>query len=335
MATSYIGLELGSTTTCIYKAGNGIVLKEPSLIAMPTNLKIKDVKAIGSDAKRLIGRVSDNISVLSPISNDVIQYEDLAILMLKGFLKKVFPNRPIGHNIKAVVCTPLGLSPAEKKQFEIVCYKSGIADVFLVPDVISFALGNGIDIKSETSQMVVNIGGDTTNIATMSNFSIINGYNFSIGGSIISIAIAKYIDETYNIHISVEQAERLKVEICSLFESYSASLEITGINKQTQVKESLTITASELFPIIKHYYSKIAEAINTVIQNSDPEVISDISKNGIYFYGGATAIVGFEKFMYEQTKFKVILSDNSRSNMLGTAELIKYPQLLKRILKNN
>ena len=256
MATSYIGLELGSTTTCIYKAGNGIVLKEPSLIAMPTNLKIKDVKAIGSDAKRLIGRVSDNISVLSPISNDVIQYEDLAIYMLKGFLKKVFPNRQIGHNIKAVVCTPLGLSPTEKKQFEIVCYKSGIADVYLVPDVISFALGNGIDIKSDTSQMVVNIGGDTTNIATMANYSIISGYNFSIGGSIISIAIAKYIDETYNIHISVEQAERLKIEICALFENYSASLEITGINKQTQVKESLTINASELFPIIQHGNSK-------------------------------------------------------------------------------
>ena len=103
MSTFYIGINFGSTTTCIYKSGNGIVLKEASLIAMPTNLKIKDVKAIGNDAKRLIGRVPDNISIYSPISNGVIQYEDLAVLMLKGFLRKIFQTRSFGQNIKAIV----------------------------------------------------------------------------------------------------------------------------------------------------------------------------------------------------------------------------------------
>lgn len=335
MSTSYIGIKLGSTTTFIYKPGNGIVLREASLIAMSTNLKFRDAKAIGNDAKRLIGRTPENIKIYSPINNGVVQYEEFAIQMLKGFLKKIFPTRKIGQNIKAVLCVPLGISPAEKKQLEIVCFKAGIADVYLVPDIICYALGNGIDIKSNTSQFIVNIGGDTTNIATVSNYSIIKGYNFAIGGELINIAIAKYIEETYEISVTLEQIDKLKLEICSLFENYSASMEITGINKKTLSKEKLIINSSELYPIVSYYYGKVADAINSIIQESDPTIVEDISKNGIYFYGGATRMVGLERFMSERTKFRIHFSNISKSNIVGTGELIKYPQLLKRIIKNN
>lgn len=335
MATFYIGMKLGSTATHIYKPGNGIVLREASLIAMPTNLKVKDIKAIGNDAKKIIGKVSDNITIYSPISSGLIQYDDLAIAMLKEFLRKVFPNKKIGQNIKAILSAPLGISASEKKQLETVCFKAGIADVYIIPDVLCYALGSGIDIKSNSAHLVVNVGSDTTNIATISNHSIIKGFNFSIGGSIVSVAIAKYIEETYNINIGLEQADKVKVEICSLFENYAATMDIVGINKQTQLKDKITISSTELYPIVKHYYSKIAEAINSIIQSSDPEVVSDIIENGIHFYGGGTNIVGFERFMANETKFKINMADISGANMIGTGELIKYPQLLKKILKNN
>ena len=335
MSTSYLGIKLGSTTTYIYKPGNGIVLREASLVAMSSNLKYKDVKAIGNDAKRMIGKTSDGTRIYSPIVNGVVEYEEYATNMLKGFLKKIYPTKKLGHNIKAVLCTPLGITPAEKKSLEIVCFKAGIADVFLVPDIICYALGNGIDIKSETSQLIVNIGGDTTNIAIISNYTIIKGYNFAIGGELINIAIAKYIEETYNLLVSLEQVDRLKLEICSLFENYSATMEIMGINKISQTKEKILITATELYPIVNYYYSKIADAINSIIQESDPNIIEDISNNGIYFYGGATQIVGLERFMSKYTDFKIHFSNISKSNIVGTGELIKYPQLLKRIIKNN
>lgn len=334
MATEIIGLKLGSTTTSIYKVGNGIVLREPSLIAMPTNVRSKDVRAIGNDARRLIGRVNENISIFSPIVGGVVQYEELAVLMLKGFLKKIFPVRSFGQNIKAVLSVPLGITPAEKKQFEVVCFKAGLADVFIVPDVISFAVGSGIDIKSETSNLVVNIGGDTTNIAIINNYSIVQGYNFSLGGNIINIAIAKYIEETYNFEIGLPEAERLKDEICSLFEDFTASKELVGINKKTQMKEKFVIHANELYPIIRNYYGKIADAINSIIQSSPPEIIADIAKNGIYFYGGGSYIIGLEKFMFDATKFKIKISDIPRSNMIGIGEMIKVPSLLKRVLKS-
>ena len=194
MSTQYIGLRLGSTTTCIYKAGNGIVWKDASLIAMPTNLKLKDIKALGNDAKKLIGRTSENITVYSPISNGVIQYADLAVLMLKGFLKKVFPTKGFGQNIKAIVCTPIGITSEEKKQFEIVCFKAGISDVTLVPDILCYAIGGGLDIQTESVKTAINIGGDSTNIAIISNTSIVKGLNLSIGGSLINAAIEKFIE---------------------------------------------------------------------------------------------------------------------------------------------
>ncbi len=335
MSTEFIGIKLGSTTTCIYKPGNGIVLKEPSLIAMPTNVKNKDVKAIGSEAKRLIGRVSESITIYSPIASGVVQYEELAALMLKGFLKKIYPYKNMGKNIKAILTVPLGISPAEKKQFEIVCFKAGIADVYVVPDVISFALGGGVDIKSETSNLIVNIGGDTTNIAVISNYSIIQGYNLSIGGNLISVAIAKYIDETYDFEIGIPAAEALKTEICSLFENFTATKELIGINKKTMLKEKLVINASELYPIVNSYYEKIAEAVLAVINSSEPEVVADIAKNGICFYGGGTNIIGLEKYMFERTKFKIRVFEIQKLNILGTGELINFPQLLKRVLKSN
>lgn len=335
MATSYIGMKLGSTTTYIYKPGNGIVLKEASLIAVSTNLKFHEIKALGNDAKLLMGKCSDDTIIYSPISNGIIQYEEYAVQMLKGFLKKIFPNRKIGHNIKAVLCVPLGITPREKKQIEIVCFKAGIADVFLIPDVFCFALGNGIDIKSENASFIVNIGGDTTNIATLSNYSIIKGYNFAIGGDLINIAIAKYIEETYSVSISLEQVDKLKQEICSLFENYSASMEITALNKTTNAKENILITSTELYPIVSYYYEKIATAINSIIQELDPSIIENIINDGIYLYGGATKIIGLDRFLAEKINLKINFSNISKSNILGTGELIKYPQLIKRILKNN
>ena len=335
MATYYLGMKLGSTTTCIYKSGGGVVLREPSLIAMSTDLKNKDVRAIGLEAKNMIGKTSDSISIYSPISGGAVQYKELATLMIKGFLKKLFPVKLVGNNIKAVLCVPLGLSPAEKKQLEVVCYKAGIADVYIVPDVLAYCYGDGIDIQTNTANMIVNIGGDTTNIAIVANNSIISGYSFSVAGNIINVAISKFVEENYNVKITLEQAEKLKDEICSLFDSYSDFMEIEGVNKSTQTIERIVIHSNELNHIVYHYYSKIADAINAILESSETEVVSDISKNGIYFYGGGAGIIGLDKYMQAKTNFKVNITDTPRANILGTGELIKYPQILKKIIRNN
>lgn len=335
MTTIYLGLKLGSTNTCIYKSGNGIVLREPSLIAMPTNPKNQEVVAVGSEAKKLIGRKDSGTAIISPICEGVIKYEELSVLMLKAFLKKVLPKKRAGLVVKAVVTTPLGLTPDERKKLEVVCYRSGISDVFLVPDVLCLALGSGIDIAGDSCQMVVNIGGDTTNIALISHMTVISGISLSIGGNIINVAINKYIEDTYNFAIPFDEAEKLKFEICSLFADYSASKEFFGINRKTLDKERLVITGKELYPIIKNYYGKIAESVNAVLQNASSEAVTDIAKNGIYFYGDATLMVGLDRFMSAATGFKARVVELTKANLVGASELINRPQLLRKALKNN
>lgn len=333
MSTQYIGLKLGSINTSIFKAGNGLVLKESSLIAMPTNPKNKEIYAVGENARKIKDRLPQNIMVYSPISNGIIQYEDLALLMLKTFIKKVFPTKTFGQNIKAIVCTPIGLSPEERKTFELTCYKSGIADVYLIPEVLCLAIGTGIDLQNEKANMIVDIGGDKTDIAIISNYNIISAYNISIGGAIINTAIMKYINETYKLVIGNEQAEQIKTEICSLIKNYYATIDVDGYNYTTNEKETITINSTELYPIIEHYYGKIATVINSIIKNSDPQVITDITENGINFFGESSSMIGLDKFYQKYTSFKINLSNNPNANMIGTGELIKYPQLLHKILK--
>lgn len=333
MSTHYIGLKLGSTKTSIYKPGNGLVLKEASMIAMPTNPKNKEVYAVGEQAKIIKDRLPQNVIVYSPISNGVIQYKELTELMLKNFLKKIFPTKRFGQNIKAIVCTPIGISPEEKKTLELACYRSGIADVTLIPEIIACAIGSAIDIQSEKACMLVDIGGNVTNIAIMSDSAIINALNISIGGDLINSAIAKYISETYNLVINNEQAENIKIEICALIDTYTATMDIIGLNQLTNTKETITITSTELYPILEHYYGKIATVINSVIKDSDPQVISDITENGIYFFGDSSLIIGFDKFFQKRTSLKSITLSNTNSSMVGTGELIKNPPLLHKLLK--
>ncbi len=334
MSTQYIGLKLGSIHTSIFKPGNGLVLKESSMIAMPTNPKNKDVYAVGYNAKKLKDRLPQNIVVYSPISNGTIQYDDLALLMLKEFLKRVFPSKTFGQNIKALLCTPLGLSPEEKKAFELTCYKAGIADICLVPEVICSAVGNGINIQSEKANMIVDIGGDSTNIAIISNYNIVSAYNISIGGAIINSAIIKYINETHKLIISNEQAEQIKLDICSLMDNYYASIDIDGYNYLTNLKESISISSTELAPIIKHYYGKIATVINSIIKQSETQIIEDLTDNGIHFFGGGSYMIGIDKFFQTQTSFKVRIAVNSNASMIGAGELITHPQLLHKLMKN-
>lgn len=334
MSTQYIGLKLGSINTTIFKPGNGLVLKEASMIAMPTNPKNKEVYAVGDNAKKIRERLPQNIVVYSPISNGTIQYDDLALLMLKNFIKKVFPNKTFGQNIKAVLCTPLGLSAEEKKAFELTCYKAGIADVCLIPEVICSAIGNGLNVQCEKANMVVDIGGDSTNIAIISNYNLVSAYNISIGGTIINTAIIKYINETYKLIISNELAEQIKIDVCSLIDNYYATMDIDGYNYLTNLQERITISSTELFPIIKHYYGKIASIINSIIKESDPQIIEDLSENGINFFGGSSLLIGVDKFFQTATSFKINIAVNANASMIGAGELISHPQILHKLVKN-
>lgn len=331
--TQLIALKLGSTMTTIFKQGEGLVLKEPSMIAITGSLKSREIKAVGKDAKRMQGRTTGAINVISPINNGVVTDTDLAASMLKIFLRRIFPRHFFKPHIKAILCTPLGLSVNEKKNFEKVCYNAGIADVTMIPAIICSAIGDDIPIGTSTGKLLVNIGGGTTNIAVLANNSIVSGVNISVGGSVINTAIDKLMIEKFNVNIGEGTADKIKNEVMSLLENDTASIEIQAVNITTKDTQSVLVTSKDIYPIITHYYSKIADAILSVINTCPPDIIADINREGIYVYGSQSFIAGLSKFYKQKLGMKVNISESFKTDIHGAAKLLDNPTQLHEILR--
>jgi len=333
MSKQLIALKLGSTTTTIFKQGEGLVLKEPSMIAVSGYLKSREIKAIGKEAKRMQGRTSGNVSVISPINAGVVTDTELAGAMLKGFLKRIFPRTFIKPNIKAILCVPLGISVDEKKAFEKVCYNAGIADVTLIPAIICSAIGDNLPIHTSAGKLIVNIGGGCTNICAMAMNNIITGINISIGGTNINTAIEQYVLEKYKIFISDGTSEKVKMELGSLLENNTATTEIQGVNVETKESESVLVSSKDIYPIMVHYYDRIAEAINSVISACPPDIAADIARDGAYLYGGHAQFSGITKFFRDRLKLNIYLSENGKTDIFGAAKILDNPTEYHDVLR--
>ena len=329
-----IALKLGSTMTTIFKQGEGLVLKEPSMIAISGSLKSLEVKAVGKEAKRMQGRIGGSTSVVYPINNGVITDSELATAMLKLFLKKVFPRKFFKPNIKAILCTPLGINLKERKTFEKVCYNAGIADVTIIPAIICSAVGDDIPVNTNNGKLLVNIGGGTTNIAVMAMNNIISGINISIGGTSIDKAVENLVAEKFNIRLGEGIAQKIKEEVLSLLESDTASIEVQGINITTKENESKIITSKDIYPVATYYYGKIAEAILGVINTCPPDIINDIKHEGLYLFGSNSEVNGIAKFYKNKLGINVITYDHNRTDIIGAAKILDNPTQYQELLKS-
>lgn len=329
-----IALKLGSTTTTIFKQGEGLVLKEPSMIAVSGYLKSREIKAVGNEAKRMLGRTSGSISVVSPINAGVITDTDLASAMLKGFLKKIFPRTFLKPNIKAILCVPLGISIEEKKAFEKTCYNAGIADVTLIPAIICSAVGDDLPIHTNSGKLLVNIGGGCTNIASMAMNSIVTGINISVGGSNINTAIEQFILENHKLIVSPGTGDKVNKEVGSLLENNIANIEVQGVDAQTKETESVFITSKEIYPIVHHYYSLIADAIISVISTCPPDIQTDISRDGVYVFGRCSETTGLTKFLREKLNLNIYISEHTKTDIYGAAKILDNPTEYHELLKS-
>ena len=333
MSKQLIALKLGSTTTTIYKQGEGLVLKEPSMIAVSGTIKSREIKAIGKEAKKMQGRTGGTATVVSPINAGVITDSDLAAAMLKGFLKKIMPRKLFKPNIKALLCVPLGITVNEKKAFERVCYNAGIADVSLIPSIICSAIGENIPINTSTGKLIVNIGGGCTNIAAFAMNQIITGICASVGGANINMAIEKYILENFGLMISDGTADHIKHEVCSLLENDTASTEVQGISVETKESQSIVVCSKDLYSITTHYYEKVAEAIASVIATCPPDIVADINREGIYVFGSHCQINGLAKFLRQKLGVIINMSENNRNDIMGAAKLLDNPTEYHDVLR--
>ena len=337
MSTIMLAIKIGSGTTTIYKQNEGFLLKEPSLVAVSGSPRGKEVIAVGLEAKRLQGKAGDDgvTSVVAPIYEGVITNSELATEMLRQFIEKVCPKKLFKPNIRAIVCVPLGITISEKLAFEQACYHAGISDCLLIPSVVCSAIGKGIEIGGETASMVVGIGAGCTDIAVVMQNTLVSGVNVGMGGSNIDKGIEQQLLAKFNFIISDTTAEKIKKEVGSLYKNDTSEITVSGQDSITREAKQITITSGDIYPAIEHYYSKIAESIASVLSSCTPDVASDVSKAGITFVGGDSKIIGIEKYFKTKLNINAKASEDAEDlDILGAAELLENPEMLKRVLLN-
>ena len=302
-----IGIDLGTATVLIYVKGKGIVLREPSVAAID---KVSGkVYAVGSDAQKMIGRTPGNIVAIRPLRDGVISDYDTTEKMLKDFLNKVNFSRFFKPNI--VICVPSGVTEVEERAVLDVALQAGAKRAYVIEEPLAAAIGAGIDIAEPNGNMIVDIGGGTTDIAVISLGGVVVSNSIKIAGDTFDDAIIKYIRKKYNILIGERTAEEIKTNIGCVY-PLEASLSITvkGRNLVTGLPNSLEISSNEIIEALSEAANTIADAIHNVLERTPPELVGDIATNGIMLTGGGALMQGFDKLIEAKTGIKAVIADD-------------------------
>ena len=332
MAGISLAIKMGSSSTLIYKQGEGIVLSEPSMVAVQTSGKNRIVRAVGTKAKRIWGRTDKNTQVVSPIFRGIIIDTQLAEAMLRAFLMKIIPKSFKKPTIRAIVCVPIGISAVEIKNFEKVCINCGIGEVVFVPSALCGAVGMSLPVLSSSSSFVVNMGGGTTDIAVISSGNIISGISLGFGGMDLDTSIENLIATDFKLLIGADIPEKIKIELASLFKNDSSNEEIFGVDTVTNQSRTDVISASDILPVVEEHYHKIAIAIRDLLNTCSPEIVADVAERGVYVCGGASGISGLEQFLATKLGFNVLIDESSNFiEVIGAGKLLSDNRTLKEL----
>lgn len=326
-------IEMGSSNTVIYRVGYGVVLKEPTLIAIEHDGEKTTIKGVGHKARKLLGKTNSKVEVIAPIFEDTVVSPQYAKLLLREFLKKVSSKNPFSR-VKTLFCLPCGLNIKERTKFKHLAYSLNITYAETLPSAICALTGMDVDVYDSTASMVVNIGGGNTDIAVVNNGTIVKGCTINVGGIGIDNAIISYVKDNYNLVISASEAEEAKKELSSLHPKDTSHMTIEGIDSTTLEHRSIDLTAKELVPIVVTFFNKVVDAINTILNMCNSDIIADISKNGIYFCGGLSKITALEQFMRAKTKMPIYIDIHPEYSVInGVGMLLNDPKKLEELIK--
>lgn len=306
--TRDIGIDLGTANTLIYVKGKGIVLREPSVVAIK-NDSTREVLEVGEGAKEMIGRTPGNIVAIRPLKDGVIADYDVTRQMLERFIKKVVSSGAFVRP-RIVVCFPSGVTQVDKRAIEEATYKAGARKVVLMEEPKAAAIGAGLPISEPTGSMVVDIGGGTTEVAVISLGGIVTSKSLRIAGDELDQAIIVYIKKEYNLMIGERTAEAIKLEIGSAYEEEEeTSMEIKGRDLITGLPKIITVTSKEIREAIKEPVTSIIDAIKTTLEKTPPELAADIMDKGIMLTGGGAMLHGLDKLINKETHMPVHIAE--------------------------
>ena len=320
---SEVGIDLGTANVLIYIQGKGIVLNEPSVVAL--NKDTGEVLAVGEDARLMLGRTPSNIIAVRPLKDGVISDYDTTERMLKFFIRKTCGSGKF-FKPKIMVCVPSGVTEVEKRAVSEAATMAGAKDVYLMEEPIAAAIGAGLDIMSPDGVMVIDIGGGTTDIAVISLGGIVTSASVKIAGDRFDDAIIKYMRKKHKIFIGERTAEQLKLNIgTALPREESVSMECRGRDMVSGLPVSVTVTSEEMYDALDEPLTTICEAVHSVLEKTPPEIAADISCSGIMLTGGGALLWGLDKRIEDRTKIQVRIAEDPKSCVaIGTGQALKH-----------
>ena len=305
-----IGIDLGTSNTKVYVKGKGIVMRQPSVVAVNLAQKPAKVVAVGKDAKEMIGRTPGSVQAMHPLRDGVIADFDLAAEMLEMFIKKSMGNK-IFAKARLLLCVPSGISEVEKRNMHDVAIEAGARYVSLVEATMAAAIGAGMRVKDAVGSFVVDIGGGTSEVAVVSLGDIVTSMSTRTAGNAIDAAVVAHIRKKYNLLIGDKTGEEIKIKIGSAFEyGGEGSMEVKGRNLLNGLPKTVTVTAKEIREAIAEPIAQIVNLIKLCLEKTPPELASDIMDNGIMLTGGGALLRSFDKLIQKETGIPVNIASN-------------------------
>jgi len=325
-----IGIDLGTANTLVYVKGKGVVLREPSVVAIRRDTGA--ILAVGSEAKNMIGRTPGNIIAIRPMKDGVIADFDVTQTMLRHFIAKSYRRRTV-FLPQVVVCVPSGVTEVEKRAVLDATKQAGAKEAFLIEEPMAAAMGAGLPVEDPTGSMIVDIGGGTTEVAVISLGGIVTSKSIRVGGDELDDAIINYIKKTYNLMIGERTAEEIKMQIGSAYYSEQEEhFEIRGRDLVSGLPKVLTISSWEIEGALSEPVDAILETVKTTLERTPPELAADLMEKGIVMSGGGSLLKGLDTLISEETGMPVFLAENPLDCVvLGAGKALSAIDLLKRV----
>lgn len=322
-----IGIDLGTASVLVYIKGKGIVINEPSVVAIDINTN--KILEVGEEARKMLGRTPGNIVAIRPLRDGVISDFDITEKMLKYFIKKAVGNSIIKPRV--IICVPSGVTEVEKRAVLEASMNAGSKKTYLIEEPVAAAIGAGLDITKPSGNMIIDMGGGTTDIAVISLGGIVVSRSIKTAGDKCDDAIVRYVRKKYNVIIGLRSAEELKINIGTAFpEEEERFMEVRGRNLVTGLPVNLTISSSDMLEALEETITTIADAVHSVLEKTPPELAADISEKGIVMTGGGCLIQGLDKLIAKRTGLNVTIAEDAVSCVAkGTGQSLEHMDVLK------
>ncbi len=327
-----MAIDLGTANTLVVLKGQGVVLNEPSVVAIVENMGKKTVLAVGDEAKTMLGRTPGNISAIRPLRDGVIADFIVTEEMIKHFIKKVHKNKTFA-NPRILICVPTGSTPVERKAIQDSALAAGARRVQLIEEPIAAAIGAGLPISEATGSMVVDIGGGTTEIAIMSLGGLVYSKSLRIAGDAMDTALINYMRKEYNLMIGDSTAEKIKKEIGTAIPSNSNTFPVKGRDLRSGTPKEINITEEDTAEALNDILKEMVNGIKDALENTPPELSADLVDMGLTLTGGGALLKNIDKRFSKETGLPVFIADDPLACVaIGTGKALEQEETFSTML---